>query len=284
MSTIDDLPPLREVIARHGLSARKSLGQNFLLDLNLTARIARAAGPLEGVTVVEIGPGPGGLTRALLATGAARVIAVERDERALGPLQEIAAHYPGRLEIVLGDAQTFDPRPMLNGEQARIVANLPYNIGTQLLIDWLCTEPWPPWYDMMVLMFQREVAERIVAVGDDEAYGRLGVLANWRAETKILFDISPAAFTPPPKVTSSVVRLKPRANPEACERRLLEQVAAAAFNQRRKMLRQSLKPLGVDPEKLAAAAGVDATRRAETIPVSGFVAMANELAELRKSR
>ncbi len=284
MSTIDDLPPLREVIARHNLSARKSLGQNFLLDLNLTARIARAAGPLEGVTVVEVGPGPGGLTRALLATGASRVIAVERDERAIGALEEIAAHYPGRLEIVLGDAQTFDPRPLLGGAPARIVANLPYNIGTQLLIDWLCTEPWPPWYEMMVLMFQREVAERIVAVGDDEAYGRLGVLANWRAETKILFDISPAAFTPPPKVTSSVVRLKPRANPEPCERRLLEQVAAAAFNQRRKMLRQSLKPLGVDPEKLAAAAGVDATRRAETIPVSGFVAMANELAELRKAR
>lgn len=152
-----------------------------------------------------------------------------------------------------------------------------------MLIDWLCTEPWPPWYEMMVLMFQREVAERIVAVGDDEAYGRLGVLANWRAETKILFDISPAAFTPPPKVTSSVVRLTPRADPEPCERRLLEQVAAAAFNQRRKMLRQSLKPLGVDPEKLAAAAGVEATRRAETIPVSGFVAMANELAELRKA-
>ena len=284
MSTIDDLPPLREVIARHNLSARKSLGQNFLLDLNLTARIARAAGPLEGVTVVEVGPGPGGLTRALLATGASRVIAVERDERAIGALEEIAAHYLGRLEIVLGDAQTFDPRPLLGGAPARIVANLPYNIGTQLLIDWLCTEPWPPWYEMMVLMFQREVAERIVAVGDDEAYGRLGVLANWRAETKILFDISPAAFTPPPKVTSSVVRLKPRANPEPCERRLLEQVAAAAFNQRRKMLRQSLKPLGVDPEKLAAAAGVEATRRAETIPVSGFVAMANELAELRKTR
>jgi 16S rRNA (adenine1518-N6/adenine1519-N6)-dimethyltransferase len=284
MSGIDDLPPLREVIARHGLSARKSLGQNFLLDLNLTARIARAAGPLEGVTVVEVGPGPGGLTRALLATGAARVIAVERDERAIGALEEIAAHYPGRLEIVLGDAQTFDPRPMLNGAPARIVANLPYNIGTQLLIDWLCTEPWPPWYDMMVLMFQREVAERIVAVGDEEAYGRLGVLANWRAETKILFDISPAAFTPPPKVTSSVVRLKPRANPEPCERRLLEQVAAAAFNQRRKMLRQSLKPLGVDPEQLAAAAGIEATRRAETVPVSGFVAMARALVQLRKAR
>jgi 16S rRNA (adenine1518-N6/adenine1519-N6)-dimethyltransferase len=284
MSGIDDLPPLRDVIKRHDLQARKSLGQNFLLDLNLTARIARAAGPLDGVTVVEVGPGPGGLTRALLAAGAKRVIAVERDERAIGPLEEIAAHYPGRLEIVIGDAQTFDPRPLLNGERARIVANLPYNIGTQLLIDWLCTEPWPPWYEMMVLMFQREVAERIVAVGDDEAYGRLGVLANWRADTKILFDISPAAFTPPPKVTSSVVRMTPRQNPEPCERRLLEQVAAAAFNQRRKMLRQSLKPLGVDPEQLAAAAGVEATRRAETVPVSGFVAMANALVQLRKPR
>ncbi|MCX7320499.1 MAG: 16S rRNA (adenine(1518)-N(6)/adenine(1519)-N(6))-dimethyltransferase RsmA [Hyphomicrobiales bacterium] len=284
MSGIDDLPPLRDVIKRHDLQARKSLGQNFLLDLNLTARIARAAGPLDGVTVVEVGPGPGGLTRALLAAGAKRVIAVERDERAIGPLEEIAAHYPGRPEIVIGDAQTFDPRPLLNGERARIVANLPYNIGTQLLIDWLCTEPWPPWYEMMVLMFQREVAERIVAVGDDEAYGRLGVLANWRADTKILFDISPAAFTPPPKVTSSVVRLTPRQNPEPCERRLLEQVAAAAFNQRRKMLRQSLKPLGVDPEQLAAAAGVEATRRAETVPVSGFVAMANALVQLRKPR
>src|SRR4051812_26254536 len=284
MSAIDDLPPLRDVIRDHGLSARKSLGQNFLLDLNLTARVARAAGPLEGVTVVEVGPGPGGLTRALLASGAERVIAVERDERAIGALEEIAAHYPGRLEIVLGDAQTFDPRPMLSGGRAKIVANLPYNIGTQLLIDWLCMEPWPPWYDMMVLMFQREVAERIVAQCDDEAYGRLGVLANWRAETKILFDISPAAFTPPPKVTSSVVRLTPRAAPEPCERRLLEQVAAAAFNQRRKMLRQSLKPLGVDPEKLAAAAGVETTRRAETIPVSGFVAMARALPALRAAK
>ena len=284
MSGIDDLPPLRDVIKRHDLQARKSLGQNFLLDLNLTARIARAAGPLDGVTVVEVGPGPGGLTRALLAAGAKRVIAVERDERAIGPLEEIAAHYPGRLEIVIGDAQTFDPRPLLNGERARIVANLPYNIGTQLLIDWLCTEPWPPWYEMMVLMFQREVAERIVAVGDDEAYGRLGVLANWRADTKILFDISPAAFTPPPKVTSSVVRLTPRQTPEPCDRRMLEQVAAAAFNQRRMMLLQSLKPLGVDPEQLAAAAGVEATRRAETIPVSGFVAMANALVQMRKAR
>jgi 16S rRNA (adenine1518-N6/adenine1519-N6)-dimethyltransferase len=282
MGAIDDLPPLREVIRRHALSARKSLGQNFLLDLNLTARIARAAGPLDDCTVVEIGPGPGGLTRALLAVGAARVIAIEHDDRAIPALQDIAAHYPGRLEIVHGDALTFDPRPLLGGGRAKIVANLPYNIATQLLIGWLTAEPWPPWYEMMVLMFQREVGERIVAREDEEAYGRLGVLANWRAETKILFDIAPSAFVPPPKVTSSVVRLVPRANPEACDRRLLEQVAAAAFGQRRKMLRQSLKSLQADPARLAAAAGVDATRRAETIPISGFVAMARELADIRK--
>jgi 16S rRNA (adenine1518-N6/adenine1519-N6)-dimethyltransferase len=261
MSAIDDLPPLREVIREHSLSARKSLGQNFLLDLNLTARIARAAGPLEGSTVIEVGPGPGGLTRALLALGARRVIAVERDERALAPL-----------------------RPMLAGERAKIVANLPYNIATQLLINWLTLEPWPPWYDMMVLMFQREVAERIVAHENEEAYGRLAVLANWRAETRILFDISPAAFVPQPKVTSSVVRLVPRERPEACDRRALEQVAAAAFGQRRKMLRQSLKSLGFDPARLAAAAHVEATRRAETIPVSGFVAMARELTDIRAAK
>ena len=284
MSAIDDLPPLRDVIATFDLSARKSLGQNFLLDLNLTAKIARAAGPLEGTTIIEIGPGPGGLTRALLALGAARVIAVERDERALGPLQQIAAHYPGRLEIVLADALTFDPRPLLGGSRAKIVANLPYNIATPLLIDWLCAEPWPPWYDMMVLMFQREVAERIVATEDDEAYGRLGVLSNWRAETRILFDIPPTAFVPAPKVTSSVVRFVPRAAPAPCERKMLEQVAAAAFGQRRKMLRQSLKALGADPERLAAAAGVEATRRAETVPVSGFVAMARELADIRRTK
>jgi 16S rRNA (adenine1518-N6/adenine1519-N6)-dimethyltransferase len=284
MSAIDDLPPLREVIREHSLSARKSLGQNFLLDLNLTARIARAAAPLEDCTVIEVGPGPGGLTRALLALGARRVIAIERDERALAPLKAIAARYPGRLEIICADAQTFDPRPLLNGERARIVANLPYNIATQLLIDWLTVEPWPPWYDMMVLMFQREVAERIVARENEEAYGRLAVLANWRAETKILFDIAPSAFVPPPKVTSSVVRLVPRPHPEACDRRALEQVAAAAFGQRRKMLRQSLKSLGIDPARLAAAAHVDATRRAETIPVSGFVAMARELADIRAAK
>jgi 16S rRNA (adenine1518-N6/adenine1519-N6)-dimethyltransferase len=284
MSSIDDLPPLREVIRQHSLSARKSLGQNFLLDLNLTARIARAAGPLEDATIIEIGPGPGGLTRALLAMGARRVIAVERDERALAPLEQISKRYPGRLEIVCADAQRFDPRPLLGTARAKIVANLPYNIATPLLIDWLTIEPWPPWYDVMVLMFQREVAERIVAHDNDEAYGRLGVLANWRAETKILFDISPAAFVPQPKVTSSVVRLVPREAPQPCERRALEQVAAAAFGQRRKMLRQSLKSLAVDPARLAAAAQVDVTRRAETIPVSGFVAMARELADIRSTK
>jgi 16S rRNA (adenine1518-N6/adenine1519-N6)-dimethyltransferase len=281
MSAIDDLPPLREVIRQHALSARKSLGQNFLLDLNLTAKIARAAGPLEDATVIEVGPGPGGLTRALLALGARKVIAVERDQRALSALEQISGRYPGRLEIVCADAQHFDPRPLLGNARAKIVANLPYNIATALLVDWLSIEPWPPWYDMMVLMFQREVAMRIVARENEEAYGRLGVLANWRTETKILFDISPAAFVPQPKVTSSLVRLVPRSTPKPCDRRALEQVAAAAFGQRRKMLRQSLKSLAADPARLAAAAQVDATRRAETIPVSGFVAMANELTNIR---
>jgi 16S rRNA (adenine1518-N6/adenine1519-N6)-dimethyltransferase len=284
MSAIDDLPPLREVIREHALSARKSLGQNFLLDLNLTAKIARAAAPLEDAVIVEIGPGPGGLTRALLALGARRVIAVEHDARALPALQQIARRYPGRLDIVCADAQAFDPRPQLAGERAKIVANLPYNIATTLLIGWLSVEPWPPWYDMMVLMFQREVAERIVARENDEAYGRLGVLANWRAETKILFDISPAAFVPQPQVTSSVVRLIPRQKPDPCDRRTLEQVAAAAFNQRRKMLRQSLKSLPADPALLMAAAHIDPTRRAETVPISGFVAMARELADIRDEK
>jgi 16S rRNA (adenine1518-N6/adenine1519-N6)-dimethyltransferase len=281
MSAIDDLPPLREVIREHALSARKSLGQNFLLDLNLTARIARAAGPLEDATVVEIGPGPGGLTRALLALGARHVIAIEHDERAIPALRAISDRYPGRLEIVCTDARSFDPRPYLGDGKAKIVANLPYNIATALLIGWLSIEPWPPWYETMILMFQREVAERIVAHENEEAYGRLGVLANWRCETKILFDISPSAFVPQPKVTSSVVRLVPRPEPDACDRRTLEQVSAAAFGQRRKMLRQSLKSLPADPARLAAAAGVDPTRRAETIPVSGFVAMARELANIR---
>jgi len=274
---IDALPPLREIIRRHGLIARKSLGQNFLLDLNLTGRIARAAGPLAGVTVVEIGPGPGGLTRALLAEGAALVIAVERDERAVAALGEVAAHYPDRLRIVSGDALTFDPAPYLTDRAARVVANLPYNIATALLVGWLTVEPWPPWYDRLTLMFQREVAERIVAQPGSKTYGRLSVLTGWRTQAKILFDIAPSAFVPPPKVTSSVVQLIPRENPLSCDRRALERITEAAFGQRRKMLRQSLKQLGVDPVPLLEKAGLDPTARAEDIAVEGFVALAREI-------
>ena len=274
MAQIDDLPPLREVIRRHGLSAKKSLGQNFLLDLNLTARIARAGGPLDGATVVEVGPGPGGLTRALLAEGARRVIAIERDDRAIAALEEIGARYPGRLTIVPGDALEFDARDEIGHERARVIANLPYNIATALLIGWL-TGPWPPWFDMLVLMFQREVAERITAAPGSKSYGRMAVLANWRCETKILFDVAPSAFVPPPKVTSSVVRLSPRAAPFACDAGALQKVTEAAFGQRRKMLRQSLKSLGADAPALLAAAGIEPTARAEEIPVEGFVALAN---------
>ena len=275
---IDALPPLREFIRRHQLSARKSLGQNFLLDLNLTARIARAGGSLDGETVVEIGPGPGGLTRALLAEGAKRVIAIERDERALAALQEIAARYPGRLEIIAGDALEFDPRPLLKGDRARVIANLPYNVATPLLVNWLTAEPWPPWYDMLVLMFQREVAERIAAAPGSKSYGRLSVLTSWRCETKIMFDVSPSAFVPQPKVTSSVVRLVPRAKPLACDANALQRVTEAAFGQRRKMLRQSLKTLDVDAAALLEKTGIDPTDRAEDIPVEGFVKLANAFA------
>ena len=211
----DGLPPLRDVIRRHGLKAKQSLGQNFLFDLNLTERIARAAAPLADATVFEVGPGPGGLTRALLALGAARVIAVERDDRAIAALHDIAAHYPGRLEIVAADALTFDPRPHFDRAPVRIVANLPYNIATALLITWLTVEPWPPWYDSAVLMFQREVAARIVAAPGSKTYGRLSVLTQWRCEARILFDVNPSAFVPPPKVTSSVLRLVPRPAPAA---------------------------------------------------------------------
>jgi 16S rRNA (adenine1518-N6/adenine1519-N6)-dimethyltransferase len=277
-SADDNLPPLREVVRRHGLIARKSLGQNFLFDLNLTGRIARAAGELAGVTVLEIGPGPGGLTRALLAQGAARIIAIERDDRAIAALGEIAAVYPGRLDIVTADALDFDPRSRFAEGPVRIVANLPYNVATALLINWLCAEPWPPWYDSAILMFQREVAERIVSASDSKSYGRLSVLAQWRCEARILFDVSPSAFVPPPKVTSSVIRLVPRAEPMPCDRRLLEIVTQAAFGQRRKMLRQSLRSLGTDATALLDAAGLDPTARAEDIPVAGFVALARALA------
>ena len=282
MTASDGLPPLRDVIRRHDLAAKKSLGQNFLLDLNLTGRIARAAGPLEGVTVFEVGPGPGGLTRALLANGAARVVAVERDERAIGALAEIAAHYPGRLQVISGDALDLDPRPHLPEGPVRVAANLPYNIATPLLIGWITAEPWPPWYDRLVLMFQREVAERIVARPGSKSYGRLSVLTGWRMEAKILFDISPSAFVPPPNVVSSVVRFDPRPAPLACDRRALERVTEAAFGQRRKMLRQSLKSLGVEPARLLDATGLAPTARAEEIPVDGFVALARAFTEAQK--
>jgi 16S rRNA (adenine1518-N6/adenine1519-N6)-dimethyltransferase len=277
----DGLPALREVIRRHGLVAKKSLGQNFLFDLNLTERIARAAEPLAEVTVLEIGAGPGGLTRALLTLGARRVVAVERDARAIAALAEIADRYPGRLEIVAADALAFDPRPHLAGSAARIVANLPYNIATALLISWLGVEPWPPWYDRAVLMFQREVAQRIVAAPGSKTYGRLSVLAQWRCETRILFDVNASAFVPPPNVTSSLVRLIPRPAPAPCDRKLLEAVTQAAFGQRRKMLRQSLRSLDVEVPALLAAAGLDPTARAEDIPIEGFVALARALAASR---
>jgi 16S rRNA (adenine1518-N6/adenine1519-N6)-dimethyltransferase len=275
---MSDLPSLREVIRAHDLSAKKSLGQNFLLDLNLIDRIARAAGPLAGVTVVEIGPGPGGLTRALIAHGAARVIGIERDARCIAALEELRAAYPDRLTVVSGDALKVDPRPHLGSGPARIVANLPYNIATVLLVRWLMSDPWPPWFDSLTLMFQREVAERIVAAPGSEHYGRLAVLAGWRAEAKILFDLHRSAFVPAPKVTSSVVRLVPRAEPLACDARLLERVTAATFGQRRKMLRQSLRSLGVEPAALLSAAAIEPTERAEQLSVAEFVRLAHALA------
>jgi 16S rRNA (adenine1518-N6/adenine1519-N6)-dimethyltransferase len=277
----DGLPPLREVIRRHDLIAKKSLGQNFLLDLNLAGRIARAAGDLSGVTVLEIGSGPGGLTRALLMEGAQRVIAVERDTRAIAALEEIAAAHPGHLDIVNADALTYDPVSHLDRGPVRIVANLPYNIATALLVAWVSIEPWPPWYDAAILMFQREVAERIVAAPGSKSYGRLSVLVQWRCEAHIAFDVNPSAFVPPPKVTSSLLQLLPRSSPLPCERSLLEAVTQAAFGQRRKMLRQSLRSLGVDVAALLAAAMLDPTARAEDIPVAGFVSLARALATQR---
>ena len=283
MSALDDLPPLRDVIRRHGLRARKSLGQNFLLDLNLTGRIARAAGPLDNLTVIEIGPGPGGLTRALLAQGARQVIAIERDERAIAALSEIAERYPGRLDVVAADALEFEPQSRLNG-RARVVANLPYNIATALLVRWLTTEPWPPWFDRLVLMFQREVAERITAAPGSKNYGRLSVLAGWRSEARILFDVAASAFVPAPKVTSSLVELVPRRAPLPCDPDALQQVTAAAFGQRRKMLRQSLRSLGHEPSALLEAAELDPTARAEDIAIEGFVRLARALSERRADR
>ena len=278
MAAIDGLPPLRQVIATHGLSARKSLGQNFLLDLNLTAKIARHAGDLSASDVLEIGPGPGGLTRGLLAEGARRVLAIEKDARCLPALAEIAEAYPGRLEVIEGDALKIDPLAHLN-PPIRIAANLPYNVGTELLVRWLTPPEWPPFWDSLTLMFQREVAERITATPGSKAYGRLALLAAWRAEARIVLSLPPEAFTPPPKVSSAVVHLTALPEPRyPADPKVLERVVAAAFNQRRKMLRAALKGLAPDIEDRLIAAGIAPTERAEQVPLEAFCALARAVA------
>ena len=279
-SGADGLPPLRDVIARHGLRAKKSLGQNFILDLNLTCAIARAAGPLENRKVIEVGPGPGGLTRGLLREGAAHVIAVERDERAVPALEEIRAAYDQRLTIVSGDALQTKWLELLEPDHASAIvcANLPYGIATRLLVGWLLNEPWPPWYDKMVLMFQKEVAERIVAKPETKAYGRLSVLAQWRCNCRIVMTLPQQAFTPAPKVSSAVVEFIPnRQLQPPCHATNLGRVTAAAFGQRRKMLRSSLKQITPMPELLLAKAGIDPMARAETLSVQDFAALGNAL-------
>lgn len=282
--TGDLLPPLRDVIAQHGLRARKSLGQNFLLDLNLTGRIARSAGPLENCTVVEVGPGPGGLTRALLQQGARQIIAIEKDQRCLAALGDIAAAYPGRLQIIEGDALDFELADLAE-PPIKLIANLPYNVATPLLIKWLTPDHWPPVWERLTLMFQKEVAERITAPPGGKAYGRLAVLAQWRCDAHMLFDIDPRAFTPAPKVTSTVVQITPRATPRAgAELADLQTVAAAAFGQRRKMLRRSLTPLGVDTSLLLETAAITPTARAEEIDIEGFCALARAYRNLRQIR
>ncbi len=277
MAAIDGLPPLREVIATHGLSARKALGQNFILDLNLTARIARAAGDLRGSDILEVGPGPGGLTRGLLFEGARKVVAVEKDERCLPALAQVAEAYPGRLDVLLGDALDVD----LGGRLAppvRIVANLPYNVGTELLVRWLTPPDWPPFWTSLTLMFQREVAERIVAAPGDDSYGRLAILAQWRAEPRIVLELPPQAFVPPPKVSSAVVHLDALPGPRfPANAQTLARVTAAAFGQRRKMLRSSLKALSVDIEAHLEAVGIPPTERAERVSLEAFCALAREL-------
>jgi len=273
----DGLPPLREVIRELGLSARKSLGQNFILDLNLTRRIARAAGPLQGRKVVEIGPGPGGLTRALLLEGAARVVAVERDPRCQPALEQIAARYPGKLDIHFGDALDARWADLLGGDagKAVIVSNLPYGVATLLLVGWLETEPWPPWFDRMVLMFQKEVAERIVAAPGCKAYGRLAVMAQWRTKPRIVLTLPREAFTPAPKVASAVVDFVPLKDPTPpCRPEVLARVTGAAFGQRRKMLRASLRQLAAEPEQLLEAVGIAGNLRAEDVSVKDFARLA----------
>ncbi|WP_298678327.1 16S rRNA (adenine(1518)-N(6)/adenine(1519)-N(6))-dimethyltransferase RsmA [uncultured Lentibacter sp.] len=277
MSQIDTLPPLRSVIASHGLSARKSLGQNFLLDLNLTAKIARHVSTLSESDVLEIGPGPGGLTRGLLAEGARRVLAIEKDSRCIPALQEIAAAYEGRLTVIEGDALEVDPLAHLS-QPIQIAANLPYNIGTELLVRWLTPPAWPPFWDSLTLMFQREVAERIVARPGSKAYGRLALLAQWRCDAAIVLSLPPEAFTPPPKVSSAVVHLKALPAPRfEANAKTLERVVARAFNQRRKMLRAALKGLAPDLEDRLIAAGIKPTERAETVGLEQFCALARAL-------
>lgn len=281
MSAIDGLPPLREVIARHGLQAKKQLGQNFLLDLNLTARIARAAGDLTRCDVLEIGPGPGGLTRGLLAEGARKVLAIEKDARCLPALAEIAAAYPGRLEVIHGDALGIDPRAHLT-PPIRVAANLPYNVGTELLVRWLTPPDWPPFWQSLTLMFQKEVAERIVARPGSKAYGRLAVLAQWRSEARIVLTLPPQAFVPAPKVESAVVQLTALPEPRfPADPAVLSQVVAAGFNQRRKMLRASLRGLHPEIERLLTEAGIPPTARAEEVSLEGFCALARGLAAAR---
>lgn len=279
MSTIDNLPPLREVINTHELAARKSLGQNFLLDLNLTAKIARQAGDMADCDVLEIGPGPGGLTRGLLAEGARHVLAIEKDRRCLPALAEVAEHYPGRLTVIEGDALEIDPLSHLT-PPIRVAANLPYNVGTELLVRWLTPPQWPPFWQSLTLMFQREVAERIVATPGSKAYGRLAVLAQWRSDARIVMQLPPGAFTPPPKVSSSVVHLTALPEPRyPADPAVLSRVVAMAFNQRRKMLRSALKGAAPDIEDRLIAAGLKPTDRAEQIPLEGFCALAREIAK-----
>lgn len=273
MARIDDLPPLREVIATHGLNAKKSLGQNFLLDLNLTAKIARQAGDLSGCDILEVGPGPGGLTRGLLAEGARKVLAIEKDERCLPALAEISEAYPGQLDVINGDALTTPVLDHLT-PPIRVAANLPYNVGTELLVRWLTPDEWPPFWTSLTLMFQREVAERIVAQPGSKAYGRLAILAQWRADARIVMSLPPEAFQPAPKVHSAVVHLTALAEPRyPAEAKTLSRVVAAAFGQRRKMLRASLKSLGPDMEDRLLAAGIPPTARAEEIDLERFCAL-----------
>lgn len=279
MGTIDSLPPLREVIASHGLSAQKKLGQNFLLDLNLTAKIARQAGDLTECDVLEIGPGPGGLTRGLLSEGARKVLAIEKDARCIPALQEIAEAFPDRLEVIEGDALEIDPLAKLT-PPIRVAANLPYNVGTELLVRWLTPPSWPPFWQSLTLMFQKEVAERITAKPGGKAYGRLAVLSQWRSDAQIVLNLPPSAFTPPPKVSSAVVHITALPKPKyEADPKVLSRVVAAAFNQRRKMLRASLKGVAPDIEDRLLSAGLKPTDRAEQISVEGFCALAREIAK-----